>query len=794
MECNPKEIPLVNASDQHVRLSSPTAMPNASAFLWNRNMMIQVNCRGYATAQFMQPEPSKYAHAPNLQAQSFMQPEQPFYAHHPGRFFYIKDEISGAIFSVPYEPMRSEFDEFNFIVEPAMIRWNLKKLDLVIELSLNLAVDKAVELWEISIENQSDQLRKLSVYSYFPIGYMSWMNQSANYDEELRALIAKSITPYQKYQDYFKQRDFKDQTYLLTNITPDSWEARQEAFEGEGGLTTPSSIKEQTLSNSCADYELPTAVMQHRLVLKPKLVESIKFVFGPAKDRQEISEIRSDFILNKQAFKENQSETQRYLRQAQGSLTIDTPDKDLNDFVNQWLPRQMFYHGDVNRLCTDPQTRNYLQDNMGLSYIHPKKARQAFLFALAQQNKNGAMPDGVLLNDTAELKYINQVPHVDHCVWLPICISAYLEETNDYQFLQEPVLFADSEEAATVFEHICLAMDYLLGRRDKRGLSFIEQGDWCDPMNMVGYKGRGVSTWLSLATAYALQNWADICQTVESYELAKKFRKYAKELNYAVNKHCWHKAWYARGITDDDKLFGVEHDPEGRIFLNPQSWAILCGAADQSRFDTIVEAIERQLETPFGVAMLAPAFTKMREDIGRVTQKFPGSAENGSVYNHAATFYVYALYSIGESDRAFKLLRQMLPGPDQDDLRQRGQLPVFIPNYYRGAFYQYPRTAGRSSQLFNTGSVHWFYRCLVDGLFGVQGDGVKLRIDPKLPSHWQQASLVRYFRQACFNIDIKRSEACKQTELFLDGVLQEDLSITDFEAGENYRVSITIPC
>ena len=41
-------------------------------------MMIQTTCRGYATAQFMQPEPAKYTYAPNLEAKTFMQPEQPY--------------------------------------------------------------------------------------------------------------------------------------------------------------------------------------------------------------------------------------------------------------------------------------------------------------------------------------------------------------------------------------------------------------------------------------------------------------------------------------------------------------------------------------------------------------------------------------------------------------------------------------------------------------------------------------------------------------------------------------------
>ncbi|PAJ72057.1 hypothetical protein CJF42_23270, partial [Pseudoalteromonas sp. NBT06-2] len=33
--------------------------------------------------------------------------------------------------------------------------------------------------------------------------------------------------------------------------------------------------------------------------------------------------------------------------------------------------------------------------------------------------------------------------------------------------------------------------------------------------------------------------------------------------------------------------------------------------------------------------MLAPSYTNMRDDIGRITKKHPGVAENGSVYTQA---------------------------------------------------------------------------------------------------------------------------------------------------------------
>jgi len=268
-------------------------------------------------------------------------------------------------------------------------------------------------------------------------------------------------------------------------------------------------------------------------------------------------------------------------------------------------------------------------------------------------------------------------------------------------------------------------------------------------------------------------------------------------VNAAVNKYLWDGKWFGRGITDDDVVFGVSKDKEGRIFLNPQSWAILGGAANAEQRNKMIAAVEEQLETPYGVTMLAPAYTAMRDDVGRVTQKHPGSAENGSVYNHAAIFYIYSLFTIAGkdraySDRAYKLLRQMIPGPTEADYLQRGQLPVYIPNYYRGAYHQYPRTAGRSSQLFNTGTVSWVYRCLVEGVFGLQGDEQGLRIAPQLPSGWPGATAVRKFRGAEFHVSIVRTSVVA-TEIRCDGELLSGNCIANIQAGRTYSVRVSIP-
>ncbi|MGB8451449.1 MAG: amylo-alpha-1,6-glucosidase [Anaerocolumna sp.] len=788
----------VTSDKLYYELTSPTSLPKASGFLWNEKMMIQVNCRGYATAQFMQPEPAKYSHGPNLEAKSFMQPEQPYYAHHPGRFVYVKDEENGEIFSAPYEPVRKRPDDYKFLVGKDDIKWIVKNADIVIEMCLSLPKEDAMELWQVKVKNLSGKSRKISIYPYFTVGYMSWMNQSGEYKEDLQGIVCSSISPYQKYQDYYTIKHFSDRTYLIAEHKPYSFEVSQEAFEGEGGITLPYGVQADELEKGDSRYEMPVCVFQYKLELNTEEEKAYRFIFGPAKDEEEIALIRQKYFLNKDrngkdGFQSARIEYGNYISEGKGCILIKTPDKDLDNFVNHWLPRQMYYHGITNRLTTDPQTRNYLQDNMGMSYIRPQIARAAFLHAMSQQNENGAMPDGILLHKGAELKYINQVPHTDHCVWLPVCISAYLEETGDYSILNEFVPFADNEEKVTVNEHIDRAMRWLMGERDERGLNYINQGDWCDPMNMVGYKGKGVSGWLTMAATYAFLIWADICEQDGRVEISSDFRLEARKSNETINKYLWDGEWYARGITDDNVVFGISKDKEGRIFINPQAWALLCGAADEEKKVKLMKSVAEQLETPYGVEKLAPSYTAMREDVGRVTQKHPGTAENGAVYNHASAFYIYALYTAGENDNAYRLLRKMLPGPDPDDIIRRGQLPVFIPNYYRGAYRQFPRTAGRSSHLFNTGTTSWYYHCLIDGLFGLKGTKDGLNINPKLPSEWQEASVIRNFRGAELHIDIRREPGIQVSEVYADGKFIEDGNLKDLKSAAVYKVLVKIP-
>jgi cellobionic acid phosphorylase len=313
-------------------------------------------------------------------------------------------------------------------------------------------------------------------------------------------------------------------------------------------------------------------------------------------------------------------------------------------------------------------------------------------------------------------------------------------------------------------------------------------------MNMVGYQGKGVSTWLSLATAYALTTWCDLCDEFSLEISMQKYDEYrfaAKAINAAVNDHLWHEQWFARGITDEGRVFGTEEEAEGKIFLNPQSWAMLSGASNENQQADMIAAISKHLVTPQGVMMLAPSYTQMVEDIGRITQKHPGVSENGSVYNHAAIFYIYALYQVGQNNLAFELLCKMLPSID--NAMVTGQLPIYVPNYYRGAYHQFPTQAGRSSHLFNTGTISWLYRCLVEELCGLKGCNSGLSINPKLPTHLKKMTGQRDFRGAKLKFTIEQDQSITASIIKLNDEVVDGNVLSTLQSGQEYLLTIKVP-
>jgi cellobionic acid phosphorylase len=290
--------------------------------------------------------------------------------------------------------------------------------------------------------------------------------------------------------------------------------------------------------------------------------------------------------------------------------------------------------------------------------------------------------------------------------------------------------------------------------------------------------------------AAALDAWAPVARRRGDVKRAIRYEREADKTRRAINRLAWDGQWYTRGFTDAGKPFGVKTDREGTVFLNSQSWAMIAGAATARRVTLCMRAVEKYLMTPSGPMLLGPAFTAMREDIGKLTQKIPGWNENGSIYCHAATFYAYALYCARRPDEAFDVLRRLLPGYGGNTIERTGQLPLYIPNFYRGA--DAGRKAGLSSHAPNTGTASWYYRTAVAMLLGVRAEEAGMRLDPQLPRGWRRAAVWRLWRGAEFDIQIVRG-GVKRTAVWLDGRPLRGTLVPVQPAGSWHWVKVAVP-
>jgi cellobionic acid phosphorylase len=567
------------------------------------------------------------------------------------------------------------------------------------------------------------------------------------------------------------------------------------SFLGGRGPHRPVQLEQRRLRSGRHPFEAANEetanIFQYTLPLNPGQSRELRFVFGPAATPADARRLATRY-LRPGAIDRALRDAERFIAAHTAGLRIETPDRDFNHFINHWQSRRSLMLVRTQRFNLAPQGRNVIQDAMGGVYVDPQSSRDWFLRIWAHQHTNGWLPHGMPFAPGVSQVPINSIPHKDINSWGPVALSFYMAETGDFTILDAKIPFADQPgKSASLYAHITLGLKWLLSDRTKRGLCRLGQGDWNDPLNMAGMGEKGESVWLSQALSLALDTWADVCAHRGETAQAKRWRRAAAQMRQAINRYAWNGRWYTRGFKDNGQPFGTPADREGRIFLNSQSWALMCGAANRRQTAACIRAVERHLMTPCGPMKLAPPYTRMDETIGKLSQKIPGWNENGSIYCHAATFYAYALFTVRQPDRAFDTLRRLIPGYKDHTLQRAGQLPLYIPNFYLGD--PMGRRAGASSHAPNTGTASWYYRTAIAMLLGVRAEFDALRIDPQLPRHWKHARVQRAWRGAKFDIVIRRVAGLRATEISLDGRRLRDNRIPCQPAGSQHKIIVNLP-
>ena len=352
---------------------------------------------------------------------------------------------------------------------------------------------------------------------------------------------------------------------------------------------------------------------------------------------------------------------------------------------------------------------------------------------------------------------------MDSATWIGMCIKDYIAETGDRAILDEKIPYLDSEKEETVFEHICKAMDALYKMRGKYGFCLVMDGDWNDAIEGISKTGPAVSIWLTMAYYHSQNLLADVFEKCGHTDVADIYRERNKELYAIINKYGWDGEWYRYAICGNGNYVGSNQNEEGKIHLNANTWAVFAGLADKEKEDKIFASIDKHLATFVGPALLAPPYRKKPCEAGRIVNLEPGTFENGSVYQHAVCFYIFALLKAGRYNDAFDAFQRILPtNPENFDSRRSSE-PYCTGNYYCGPSH---KRAGQNFFTWFTGNPAWLLRAGFDEMLGVKATLDGLEICPHIPDDWNEYEVRRIFRGVKYNIKFKKGT---ENKIYVNG-------------------------
>jgi cellobiose phosphorylase len=314
---------------------------------------------------------------------------------------------------------------------------------------------------------------------------------------------------------------------------------------------------------------------------------------------------------------------------------------------------------------------------------------------------------------------------------------------------------------------MCIGIERMINLRGPHGLPLIGRGDWNDPANAIGAKGKGESVWLAQFVYLVISEIAPFMEHKKDVKRLAGYQKRAEELKKIINDSCWDGEWFVRSFRDDGRPVGVKGQKEGFIWINSQTWAVIGQCADADRLNSCMDAVEKHMGTPYGLMNLAPAYGKFDPSIGRITAFRAGWKENGAIFSHASSFTIVARAMLGRGKDAMDLYRRILPmGKDPDQ--------YLMEPYVYSQFCAGPAAGhemGQGAYHWLTGTAAWMFRAMTDYIIGVRAELNGLRIRPAVDPAWKRFSLRRRFRGCDYRFEFHNPDGVEVgvRQILLDG-------------------------
>jgi len=689
----------------------------------------------------------------------------------PGRYFYLRDRESADYWSSSWQPTGKSLESFKSTCRHgtgySIIESEYNGIRT--ESTYFVPLGKHYEVWRLRVENRGNRQRTLDIFTYvelsaewhvwhdtFNLQYCQYIID-ATVDGNVLSCSQSGHLP--ETPENFEYRDQSRHTFMaLAGAAVHGYDTVRETFLGPyRTYANPLIVEQGACTNSSAHGDNPCGVLQTSIELQPGESREIVVLLGVGRGSVVAPPALAE-MSSPQQIEDALEAVRHYWHSHIGAIEVRTPDSEFDSMVNVWnaynclitfawsRAASLVYSGERDGLGY----RDTVQDLLGVVAAIPDQTRERLeLMLTGQVSTGGAMP---LVKPFAHRPGSEPLPadteyRSDDSLWLFDTVPAYVKETGDLAFFSKELPYADTGNA-TVFGHLRRALEFNLERCGAHGLPCGLSADWNDTLKL-GYHGESVMVTFQLR--YGLNVYAQIAERLALPNEARWAKERLAELDPAIQKHCWDGAWFVRAFRENGSIIGTKADPEGSIFLNSQSWAVISKAATDTQAQRALESVNEKLATQHGLLLCSPPFVNTPCAEIRAVLFNAGQKENAGIFSHPQGWAIIAETMLGHGTRAYEYYRAYMPSAYNEHAEIR-QIEPYV--HCQSTHGRDSRQFGASRLPWLTGAATWSYVTAVQHILGVKPDWDGLRISPVIPATWDGFEMTRTFRGAVYRIRV----------------------------------------
>ena len=615
-------------------------------------------------------------------------------------------------------------------------------------------------IWNMKLKSDTD--KKIMIFPYVELGMMEFMRElqwQCYNKHQLSCYNMEDILVYRYGVETQPKPDETPLIYFAADVPVIAFDCDRDEFVGSyRSEENPQRVEEGACSGSTMFGGDPCFALQLEVDLKAGEEKEINIFLGTAMTEEEIKKSvahcrEKDFA--EKSFEALKEQWDAYLEHFQCEL----PDQDAQAMINIWNPYQAERNFQFSRNISYYATgtfrgvgvRDTAQDILAMVPFDLRRAKDKLNLLFTQQYQDGHCNHYCF--PTEGWEPVTRI-HSDNHLWLVMTTYHIIMEEGKLDYLDEVVEFYDGGKA-TVWEHIKKSIDFCLANYGEHGFPLMLSSDWNDMLFKVCRKGKGESIWTAMQFGTVLRQIAELAE-LKGEDKQKYLDIYEKQKK-AVNETAWDGEWFIRCITDEGRFIGSKAEPQAKIWLNAQSWAVISGMGDPEKQVLAMDSVKKYLDTPLGVKKIDPSMKDYPSKEDPLTYYHTGCGENGSVFCHANTWAIIAECMLKRPENAYKYYHQLLPMIAQKkagEWRYKAEPYVYASNIFGPESDKF----GLANVSWLTGTAAWMYIAVTQYMLGIKPKWNGLEIDPCLPEEMLPAKVTRVFRGKKYEIEITENK------------------------------------